>query len=77
MIIDMQLSQETLLVRRMAAAGDGNNIVEIKTASGDDVAWKLAQLGILAKINDVEIHPEICSNYSRHLVVSNISNLSE
>ena len=56
MIIDMQLSQETLLVRRMAAAGDGNNIVEIKTASGDDVALKLAQLGILAKINDVEIN---------------------
>ena len=52
----MQLSQEALLVRRLAAAGDGNNIVEIKTASGDDVAWKLAQLGILAKINDVEIH---------------------
>ena len=52
----MQLSQEALLVRRMAAAGDGNNIVEIKTASGDDVAWKLAQLGIIAKINDVEIH---------------------
>ena len=29
MIIDMQLSQKALLVRRLAAAGDGNNIVMV------------------------------------------------
>ena len=57
----MQLSQEALLVRRLAAAGDGNNIVEIKTESGGDMAWKLAQLGIIAKKNDVKIHSSSAS----------------
>ena len=57
----MQLSQEALLVRRLVAAGDGNNIVEIKTESGDDMAWKLAQLGIIAKKNDVKIHSSSAS----------------